>query len=63
MVKPEDKDSSEDDEEMNGEPGASSRSTEPGSFRELMARDANIKTAANTVSKTSIPDGEGKGNE
>jgi hypothetical protein len=63
MVKPEDKDSSEDDEDMNSEPGASSAPAEPASFRELMARDSNIKTAANTVSQTSIPDGEGKGDE
>jgi hypothetical protein len=46
MVKPEDKDSSEDDEDMNNEPGASSASAEPASFAELMARDANSKTGA-----------------
>jgi hypothetical protein len=45
---------------MNSEPGASFAPAEPASFAELMARDANIKTAANTASQTSIPDGEGK---
>jgi hypothetical protein len=61
MVKPEDKGSSEDDEDMNSGPGASFASAEPGSFAELTARDANNKTAANTVHQTSIPDGEGGG--
>jgi hypothetical protein len=61
MVKPEEKDSSEDDEDMNSEPGASSAFAEPASFAELMARDANKKTAANTVSQISLPEGEGRG--
>jgi hypothetical protein len=47
MVKPEDKDSSEEDENMNSGQGASTAQAEPVSFAEMMARDANLKAGTN----------------
>jgi hypothetical protein len=51
MVKLNDKDSSEDDEDMNSEQGASAASVAPSPFAELMARDATAsKMATNAAS-------------
>ena len=63
MVKPEDKDSSEEDENMSIEQGASTAPAEPASFAEMMARDANRKLGANTPPSTAIPNKEGNSNE
>jgi hypothetical protein len=63
MVKPEDKDSSEEDENMNSGQGASTAPAEPASFAELMAMSASIKTGANTAPPTAILNREEKANE
>jgi hypothetical protein len=63
MVKPEDKDSSEEDENMNSGQGASTAQAEPASFAELMARGANLKAGANTAPPTAILNREEKANE
>jgi hypothetical protein len=63
MVKPEDKDSSEEDENMNSGQGASTAQAEPASFAEMMARSANAKTGANTAPPTAILNREKKANE
>jgi hypothetical protein len=63
MVKPEDKDSSEEDENMNAEQGASTAPAGPASFAELMAMGANLKAGANTAPPTAILNREEKANE
>jgi hypothetical protein len=63
MVKPEDKDSSEEDENMNSGQGASTAQAEPASFAELMARGDNLKTGANTATPTAILNREEKASE
>jgi hypothetical protein len=63
MVKPEDKDSSEEDENMNSEQGASTAQAEPASFAELMARGANLKAGANADPPTAILNREKRANE
>jgi hypothetical protein len=63
MVRPEDKDSSEEDENMNSEQGASTAPAEPASFAEMMARDANRKAGTNITHSTAIPNKEGNPNE
>ena len=63
MVKPEDKDSSEEDENMNSEQGASTAPAEPASFAEMMARDANRKAGTNVAPPTSILDRKEKSSE
>jgi hypothetical protein len=63
MVKPEDKDSSEEDENMNSGPGASTAQAEPASFAEMMARDANLKAGTNTAPPTAILNREEKASE
>jgi hypothetical protein len=63
MVKPEDKDSSEEDENMNSGEGASTAPVRPASFAELMAMSANIKTGANTVPPTAILNRKEKSDE
>jgi hypothetical protein len=62
MVKPEDRDSSEEDENMNSGQGASTAQAEPASFAELMARGANLKAGANTAPPTAILNREEKAN-
>jgi hypothetical protein len=63
MVKPEDKDSSEEDENMNSRQGASTAQAEPASFAELMARGANLNAGTNTAPPTTILNKEEKANE
>jgi hypothetical protein len=63
MVKPEDKDSSEEDENMHSGQWASTALAEPASFAELMAMGANTKTGANTTPPTAILNRERKTNE
>ena len=63
MVKPEDKDSSEEDENMNSGTGASTAQAEPASFAEMMARDANLKAGTNTAPPTAILNREEKASE
>ena len=63
MVKPEDKDSSEEDENMNSGPGASTAQAEPASFAEMMARDANLKAGTNTAPPTAILNRDKKASE
>jgi hypothetical protein len=60
MVNPDDKDSSEDDEDMNSEQGASTATAAPASFAELMARDAAGKRVTNTDSQILNPQGKGR---
>jgi hypothetical protein len=63
MVKPEDKDSSEEDENMNSGQGASTAPAKPASFAELMAMGANARTRVNTTPPTAILNREEKANE
>jgi hypothetical protein len=63
MVNPEDKDSSEEDENMNSGQGASTAQAEPASFAKLMARGANLKAGTNTAPPTAILNREEKANE
>jgi hypothetical protein len=63
MVKPEDEDITDEDEVMPSEQGASTAPAGPASFAELMARNANAKTGANTTPPTSILNRERKANE
>jgi hypothetical protein len=60
MVKPEDGDTTDEDEAMPGEQGTSTAPAAPASFAELMARDANNKTEANTAPPTAILNREEK---
>jgi hypothetical protein len=63
MVKVEDGDTTDEDEVMPSEQGASTAPAEPASFAELMARSANAKTGANTTPPTAILNRERKANE
>jgi hypothetical protein len=63
MVKAEDGDTSDEDEVMSSEQGASTAPAAPVSFAELMARDANKRTGANTAPPTAILNREEKANE
>ena len=63
MVKPEDEDTTYEDEVMPSEQGASTAPAAPASFAELMARNANTKTGANTTPPATILNREGKANE
>jgi hypothetical protein len=60
MVKPEDKDSSEEDENMNSEQGASTAPAEPASFAEMMERHAKLKAGTNIAPPTTILNREEK---
>jgi hypothetical protein len=60
MVKQADRDSSEDDEYMNGEQGASAATAAPASFAELMGREAKDKRVAITDSQILNPEGQGR---
>jgi hypothetical protein len=63
MVNPEDGDTTDEDEAMPCEQGASTAPAEPTSFAELMARGANNQTGANTTPPTAILNREEKANE
>jgi hypothetical protein len=63
MVKAEDGDTTDEDEVMPSEQGASTAPAEPASFAELMARSANAKTGANTTPPIAILNRERKANE
>jgi hypothetical protein len=63
MVKPEDKDSSEEDENMNSEQGASTAPAEPASFAEMMKRDAKLKAGINTAPSPAILNRKDKASE
>ncbi len=63
MVKAEDGDTTDEDEVMPSEQGASTAPTEPASFAEFVAMGANANTGANTTPPTAILDRERKANE
>ena len=54
MVKAEDGDTTDEDEVMPSEQGASTALAEPASFAEMMARDANRKAGTNIAPPTTI---------
>jgi hypothetical protein len=63
MVKPEDRDSSEEDENMHSEQGASTASAAPASFAEFVVMGANAQTGANTTPPTAILNREKQANK
>ena len=63
MVKPKDCDTTDEDEAMPCEQGASTAPAAPTSFAELMARDTSSKTGANVTPPIAIFDRERKANE
>jgi hypothetical protein len=63
MVKAEDGDTTDEDEAMPSEQGASTALAEPVSFAEFVARGANAKTGSNTTPPTAILNREERATE
>ncbi len=63
MVKPEDGDTTDEDEVMPSEQGSSTAPAEPASFAEMMTRDANLKAGTNTAPPTAILNRDEKASE